>query len=512
MGVVYKAYDPKINRLVAVKTISLVAPAESDQALRTRIFREAEAAGRLSHPRIVCVFDIGEEADTSNPYIVMEYVAGRSLEEILSTKTADLPLQTTLRWIQEVAEALDYAHRNGVVHRDVKPSNILIGEDGHAKIADFGISQLNIGDANRSGRTWGTPAYMSPEQVKGEPVDGRSDLFSLGVVLYTVLAGHRPFQGNSANTISVRIVNGDPVPVTAFNVDLAPELDEVIARAIAKNPAERYQTGMEMVRALQRLRDDGGEQIDRIARVASVRNAPSNSPPPIANASVTETRSLPQSQSQQPAKTTVAVPLSQPWQQAGVAFLSLGSLILAFLGLWWAIPISAAPVVRNAAANTAVALSSPTAVSRPEIPTAESRPAVEIPAKKIPPTVSTVQSHPSAAAARSCQLGIAVEHHFLTADLSIWIDDQERYSHSLRGAVNKRVVFFKGVKGYLSDVMPVAPGNHQIRVRVLSADGSYDESGSISGTFAPGNEKLLDVDFDKDNRRMRLTFADDKHF
>lgn len=514
MGVVYKAYDPKINRHVAVKTIALVALPESDQALRTRIFREAEAAGRLSHPGIVCVFDIGEEASTSNPYIVMEYVAGRSLEEILSTKTTDLPLHTTLRWIQEVAEALDYAHRNGVVHRDVKPSNILIGDDGHAKIADFGISQLNLGDANRSGRTWGTPAYMSPEQIKGEPVDGRSDLFSLGVVLYTVLAGHRPFQGNSANTISVRIVNGDPVPVTAFNVDLAPELDEVVARAIAKNPAERYQTGMEMVRDLQRLRHESGEQIDRITRAASVRMAPSNSPPTIVNAPVTETRSLPQSRSQQPAKTTVAVPLSQPWQQAGLAFLALASLVLAFLGLWWAIPISAAPVVRSAPANTAADLRSPAVVASPEVPAPEARnqPTVEIATKKIPRAVSALENRPSAAAARSCQLGIAVEHHFLTADLSIWIDDQERYSHSLRGAVNKRVVFFKGVKGYLSDVVPVAPGNHQIRVRVLSADGSYDESGSISGTFAPGNEKLLDVDFDKDNRRMRLTFEEDKHF
>ncbi len=515
MGVVYKAYDPKINRYVAIKTISLLAP-ESDQALRSRFFQEAEAAGRLSHPRIVCVFDIGEEADTSSPYIVMEYVAGRSLEELLSNKTTDLPLQTTLQWIQEVAEALDYAHRRGVVHRDVKPSNILMGEDGHAKIADFGISQLSLGDVKRSGRTWGTPAYMSPEQVKGEPVDGRSDLFSLGVVLYTALAGHRPFQGNSAKTISIRIMKDDPVPVTAFKVDLAPELDEVVARAIAKDPAERYQTGMEMARALQRLREEinseSDEQINGFPRTASLRNTPSNSAPKIANASLPETRSLPSRQLQGPAKTLVPAPFSHPGQQAGVAFLTLGSLVLAFLGLWWAIPISATPVVRNVAANAAVALSSPTAASRPEIPTAESQPAVEIPAKKIPQTISMVQSHPIAAAARSCQLGIAVEHHFLTADLSIWIDDQERYNHSLRGAVNKRVVFFKGVKGYLSDVVPVAPGNHQIRVRVLSADGSYDESDSISTTFSPGNEKLLAVDFDKHNRRMRLTFADDKHF
>ncbi len=516
MGVVYKAYDPKINRYVAIKTISLVAAAESDQALRARIFQEAEAAGRLSHPRIVCVFDIGEEASTSNPYIVMEYVAGRSLEDILSTKTTDLPLETTLQWIQEVAEALDYAHQHGVVHRDVKPSNILIGEDGHAKIADFGISQLNFGDTNRLGRTWGTPAYMSPEQIKGEPVDGRSDLFSLGVVLYTVLAGHRPFQGNSARTISVRIVNGDPVPVTAFNVDLAPELDEVVTRAITKNPAERYQTGMEMVRALQHLRDEidsqGEERIDGITRTASVRTTPSNSSPKSTNASATEPHSFPQSRL--PTLVPTAVPLSPPWQQAGVAVMALGSLVLAFLGLWWAIPISATPSVRDTTATTAADFRRPTVGSSPELraPEPRNQAAVEIVTKNIPRAVSAAESHPSAAAARSCQLGIAVEHHFVTADLSLWIDDQERYNHSLRGAVNKRVVLFKGVKGYLSDVVPLAPGNHQIRVRVLSADGSYDESGSISGTFVPGNQKLLAVDFDKHNRRMRLTFTEDNHF
>jgi len=196
-------------------------------------------AGRLSHPRIVAIFDIGENPDTLSPYIVMEY-AGRSLEEVLSTEGASLPLRTTLQLIQEVAEGLDYAHFQGVVHRDVKPSNIIIGEDGHAKIADFGIAQLNVSDSGRPGRTWGTPAYMSPEQLRGKSVDGRSDLFSLGVILYRMLTGHRPFQGNSALTVSLRVANQDPVPATAFNTELPPELDCVIARAIAKNPAERY--------------------------------------------------------------------------------------------------------------------------------------------------------------------------------------------------------------------------------------------------------------------------------
>ncbi|MFZ1169150.1 MAG: serine/threonine-protein kinase, partial [Candidatus Sulfotelmatobacter sp.] len=223
MGVVYKALDPKINRLVAIKTISLTAADSIEkEASRDRFFREAEAAGRLSHPRIVAIFDVDEDPDTLNPYIVMEYVAGRSLEEILTTESARLPLHTTLQLIQEVAEALDYAHLQGVVHRDVKPSNVIIGDDGHARVADFGIAKLNVTDSGRPGPAWGTPAYMSPEQLRGESVDGRSDLFSLGVMLYRMLTGHRPFQGSSDLTVARKVLNQDPVPATAFNTDFSP--------------------------------------------------------------------------------------------------------------------------------------------------------------------------------------------------------------------------------------------------------------------------------------------------
>ena len=221
MGIVYKAFDPKINRLVAIKTISLTAADSIEkQASRDRFFREAEAAGRLSHPRIVAIFDIGENPDTLSPYIVMENVAGRSLEEILATENARLPLHTTLRLIQDVAEALDYAHLQGVVHRDVKPSNIMVGEDGHARVADFGIAKLNVTDSGRLGPAWGTPAYMSPEQLRGESVDGRSDLFSLGVILYRMLTGHRPFQGNSDLTVALRVQKHEPVPAGVFNREL----------------------------------------------------------------------------------------------------------------------------------------------------------------------------------------------------------------------------------------------------------------------------------------------------
>ncbi len=521
MGIVYKAYDPKINRLVAIKTISLVAADSTEgQACRARFFCEAEAAGRLSHPRIVAIFDIGENPDTLSPYIVMEYVAGRSLEEILSTENARLPLHTTLQLIQEVAEALDYAHLQGVVHRDVKPSNIIVGEDGHAKIADFGIAQLDVSDSGRPGRTWGTPAYMSPEQFTGESVDGRSDLFSLGVILYRMLTGHRPFQGNSVLTVALRVRKHEPVPAGVFNRELSPELDCVVARAIAKNPAERYQTGMEMVFDLQRLRDgiDSENQGDVVLpkpdiqanRVPESDDVSYNYLLRTTNAFLSGSRNRVQA-----AKTAAPVRLDQPWQQLGVAFLTLGGLALAFVGLWWAIPVNSASGVPELAFHPVPTVSMATVVALEQtMADSASAPSIELSAKNPHGRVDARDIHPDASEDRShsCQLGIAVEHHFVTADLSVWIDDRQIYRHSLRGAIKKRVVVFKGVEGYLSDVVQLTPGDHRIRVRVLSADGSYDESGSISGTFAPGSEKLLVIDFDNHNRSMRVAFGTEKHF
>ena len=255
MGVVYRARDPKIDRTVAIKTISLSGlEPDAEQEYRERFVVEARAAGRLFHPRIVTIFDVAEDPHTLTPYIVMEYVSGRSLEEVLCTENGTLPLDTALQVTQELAEALDYAHAQGIVHRDVKPSNIIVAEDGHPKIADFGIAKLNALDLPQTGHTLGTPAYMSPEQLRGDPVDGRSDLFSLGVILYQLLTGHRPFQGNSTRTISFKVLNRDPVPATALNAELCPELGHVIARAIAKDPSQRYQTGMEMAVDLRDLR------------------------------------------------------------------------------------------------------------------------------------------------------------------------------------------------------------------------------------------------------------------
>ena len=254
MGVVYRGRDPRIDRTVAIKTVSLSGLEPSaEQEYRERFVVEARAAGGLSHPGIVTIFDVGER-DAETPYLVMEYVEGQTLDKVLGEDNKQLPLNTSLRITQELAEALHYAHEQGVVHRDVKPANVLVTVDGHAKLADFGIAKLNQAQLTMPGQILGSPAYMAPEQLSEEGVDGRSDLFSVGVILYSMLTGHRPFQGNSATTVCFKLVNHAPLAVTAFNSQLPPELESIVSRAIDKDPDQRYQTGMELAKDIRELR------------------------------------------------------------------------------------------------------------------------------------------------------------------------------------------------------------------------------------------------------------------
>src|SRR5271166_4631518 len=253
MGVVYKARDPQINRFVAVKTVSLWGQeADEEKEFRLRFVHEAHAAGRLHHPGIVAIFDAGEDPESHDPYIVMEYVPGEALNRMLAREKKFSPAKA-LQLAAEIAEALDYAHAQGVIHRDIKPGNILITQDGHAKIADFGIAKLNLAHFTIPGKLLGTPAYMAPEQLSGEGVDGRSDLFSLGVILYAMVTGHSPFQGDSATTVSFKVANREPVAASALDLSLPRALDEVIARAMAKDRDQRYQRGAEFAEDLRQL-------------------------------------------------------------------------------------------------------------------------------------------------------------------------------------------------------------------------------------------------------------------
>ena len=252
MGVVYHAIDPNIGRPVAIKTIRLGdgRTAEEQERLRERLFREARSAGILSHPGIVTIYDVEQQGEVA--YIAMEYVDGPTLDNIMSRERPVSPEQM-FSVLAQTAAALDYAHGKGIVHRDIKPANIMIAADGTAKIADFGIAKITANDQlTMTGTIVGTPHYMSPEQVQGQPVDGRSDQFSLAVITYEMLTGEKPYTGEHLTTVVYKIVAEEPVPPHRLNATLAGQIDGVLRKSLSKKPDARYPTCQEFTQSLEK--------------------------------------------------------------------------------------------------------------------------------------------------------------------------------------------------------------------------------------------------------------------
>jgi serine/threonine protein kinase len=254
MGIVYLAKDPLIGRLVALKTIrpSAHADDEDTREFQQRFVREAQAAGILNHPSIVTVHDIGQDEPSGMSFIAMEYVEGQNLKEVLA-QGRPLSFEQAADIMAQVAEGLDFAHAKGIVHRDVKPANIILLEGNRAKITDFGIAKITSGVANltTTGQFLGTPNYMAPEQIKGTPVDGRSDIFSLGICLYECLTHRKPFGGDSLTSISYKIVHEPFPPLHDINPTIPEGFADVVAHCLEKDPAKRFQRGRDMANALR---------------------------------------------------------------------------------------------------------------------------------------------------------------------------------------------------------------------------------------------------------------------
>ena len=249
MGIVYKARDPQLDRIVAIKTVRSDLGLASDEfaVYKQRFFQEAKAAGRLNHPNVVAIYDVMEVEQT--PYIVMEYVESDTLATLIKTHGA-LPPDRAVEIARHVCLALEHAHAHGVVHRDIKPANILFGNTGEVKVGDFGIARIEGQDLTLTGACLGTPCYMSPEQIRGRAVDGRSDLFSLGAVLYEALTGERPFPGQDAISVIHGIAHDEPVPLHERNARVHPALSAAVARALAKDREQRYPTARAFADAL----------------------------------------------------------------------------------------------------------------------------------------------------------------------------------------------------------------------------------------------------------------------
>src|SRR5215470_13060795 len=304
MGAVYKARDPLMDRDVAIKRILVNALHGPDAAeFRERFYREARAAGRLAHEGIVRVYDVSEHEGT--PFLVMEYIEGHTLQSILMSgvrmdlsRICDLGIQ--------LAEALDYAHRNGVVHRDIKPANILVTKDDRTKITDFGVAKLIESQHTSSGQLLGTPAYMAPEQFTGIPVDGRADLFALGAVIFFLATGDKPFAGDTVLSVQYRVVHTDPVPPRKLNPAIPAGLQAVILKSLEKDPAQRYASGEELASDLRACRA-GGEIAAAKAAPRESENAPK--PAPADNRDDERTLLITRATTKRQAVSTVAPPV-----------------------------------------------------------------------------------------------------------------------------------------------------------------------------------------------------------
>jgi eukaryotic-like serine/threonine-protein kinase len=563
MGIVYKAHDPKIDRIVAVKTILLFDLEPPDeQEYRERFYEEARTAGRLSHPGIVTVFDVEPNPGNANLYIVMEYVDGKSLNKLLAENDGRLPLGPALRLAQEIAEALYFAHSQGVVHRDIKPENILVTPEGHTKIADFGIARLDHGHLTVPGRMLGSPAYMSPEQLNGKNTDGRSDLFSLGVVLYTMLTGHRPFQGNSTATICFKLANRDPLPVSAWNLDFPSELDELVGRAMAKDPAQRFQTGMEMSGELQRFREAHESQPQPLAGIMRIigqepvaipttDNAEKEPDPDSLHAIISNALS---SQRDEPAP---VAPIAKEISSNRLAFVAPRISLLRVAGMG-----SAALLVitgfavwskqKHSKGNELVSSATATKVTGPvhEITPVQSNtaddsmedhkvkpkhssnpgaPQVANRARLDPPSVQRDLSiaavpviHQDVNSSRTpdpplspesvtvnmvhlSDLNVTIEHSFHEAQASISVDKRMVYTEELHGEKKRRALVFSRTQGLQSGSITLVPGKHDIVVRVRSANDGYDASQSLTQGFSPGSKSTLLVKCDKRKKRLELS-------
>ena len=275
MGVVYRAHDPALGRTVAIKTVALTGSSKERDVHEARFLQEARAAGSLSHPAIITIYDVGREGDTA--FIAMELLEGRDLRDLI--KDVSLVPSRSVAIVAAVAEGLAFAHERGIVHRDIKPGNIMVLPDGRVKIMDFGIARLHEPTVKtQTGVLLGSPQYMSPEQIVGQPLDHRADIFSLGLVLYELLTGVRPFQGEDIPELTFKVANMPAAPPSHLAPDLPPVVDYIIARALKKRPDERYANAGEFAKDLRNcVKEVAAAETSGMER-ASAQTVPAGTP------------------------------------------------------------------------------------------------------------------------------------------------------------------------------------------------------------------------------------------
>jgi serine/threonine-protein kinase len=450
MGVVYRARDPRLGRIVALKCVAFsfpLAPGEEEEFLG-RFYQEAQIAGRLSHPNIVTIHDVGTRESEGTAFIAMEYVTGTNLQELLAGG-GRLPIPQVADVARQMADALDYAHGCGVVHRDIKPGNIVLTTGGQVKVLDFGIARAPTGEGTKPGRLLGTPNYMAPEQVTGGKIDGRADQFSLAVTLYHLLTGERPFVGESLTAISYQVVNVTPPPPSRLNPAVPAAIDRILGRGLAKIAAERYACCHDLAAEFTASLATWKEAADRAAPKTLVGRAADATRPPGTGG---ESRRG----------------LAGVLAGAGPGAVAGWTLFLGALGILALSPYLLNALTRGGVERTAAP--SPAASTRP----APSAAAASSPAPtqvtppswlRLPPAPSPTPprgAKPSASAARGT-LALSFQHKFESGVLTVRIDGNEALRERLAG---------KGGRTPWKRSIPVAPGRRRIEARVQGDKGS----------------------------------------
>jgi serine/threonine-protein kinase len=457
MGVVYRAFDPVLGRPVALKTVGLAfaLPEGERRLFEERFLSEARVAAGLAHPGIVVVHDAGRDAATGTLFIAFEHLEGRTLAD-MTADGASMEWREALRIVGRVAEALQHAHARGVIHRDIKPANIMILAGGEPKVMDFGIAKVPASQITIPGEFFGTPSYMSPEQANGDPIDARSDLFSLGSILYLLLTGRRAFDADTIPTILARVAHRDPPVPSRLVPSLPADLDYLVRRALAKRRTDRYPDARTFAEDIADIRGGLTPRHQRGWLPPARRDGP------LHPSMLPERDTVDLSGAGGPPDQTEALPRPTSPGWLVVSLLAALGVLAAFLG-----PSEPVPSPRSRPP------------SRPAIPQVAASP-VPVP----PPS-------PAAPDVESAHLVVAVEHPFKSGTLRVWVDDEIRLEEPLESRPTRKLLIFSGRKGRETEVLAVSPGPRVIRVGVQGE--GFAASRTIRARFKDGDTRSLEV-------------------
>ncbi len=467
MGVVYLAHDPDLGRDIALKVIQLPPGASAPEraSFEQRFFSEAQSAARLAHPGIVIVHDVGRDISTGALFMALQLLPGQTLDSILKSRKR-LEWPEALRIARKVAEALEHAHSEGVVHRDIKPANIMILPSGDPKIMDFGIAKIETERLTATGQFIGTPLYMSPEQAMARPVDGRSDIFSLGSVLYEMLTGVAAFDGESVTKILFQLMSTDPEPPSVRVDSLPPAIDNIVRRCLAKDVTVRYPNAQALADEITVIIGPGTD-VGRLSSVAAGAGTEIAENPLAALVTPGDERRIPEDWT---SLETRALPGSPARRRRRNLMAAAGVVLLGLLG-WAAFRYLTPPPVARLIEKPAEP--EPTATTAPDET----------------PEAPRATPRPTRAANQATLLSVEFEHSLKSGVFRLYVDDLRVIDEPFGGKITKKIVGVEMRKGFLAETLEVTPGLRMVKVEVLWEDKVKTERSQTF--FNPGSRLRL---------------------